>query len=119
VSRTRRAPPIRRSAIGAGGARDAPASITVHLHETMKGHVTVDRTIPSTDWAWASCTDWAHQTPSDTAICLKDGYDPNLLYQVRFVAKDPYLLGSGSPPSATSAPSSSTSGRTITATRIR
>jgi len=71
------------------------ASITVHLHETMKGHVTVARTIPSSDWAWASCTDWANQTPSGTEICLKDGYDPNLLYQVRFVAKDPYVLGVG------------------------
>jgi hypothetical protein len=71
------------------------ASVTVHLHETMDGKVTVLRTIPSTDWAWASCTDWAHQTPSPTQICLKDGYDPNLLYQVKFVAKDPYVLGVG------------------------
>ena len=71
------------------------ATMTVHLHETMNGKVTVARTIPSSDWAWASCTDWAHQTPSNTAICLKDGYDPNLLYQVRFVAKDPYVLGVG------------------------
>ena len=71
------------------------ATLTVHLHETMTGKVTVARTIPSSDWAWASCTDWGHQTPSDTAICLKDGYDPNLLYQVHFVAKDPYVLGVG------------------------
>jgi hypothetical protein len=71
------------------------ATLKVHEHETMTGKVTVLRTIPSTDWAWATCTDWAHQTPDPTAVCLKDGYDPNLLYQVQFTAKDPYVLGVG------------------------
>lgn len=71
------------------------ASITVHLHETMSGEVTVQRKIPAGEWAWASCTDWAHQVPSDTAICLKAGFDPNLLYQVHFTARDPYVLGVG------------------------
>jgi hypothetical protein len=71
------------------------ATLTAHTHETMSGVVTVNRVIPSTDWAWTSCTDWAHQVPSDTQICLKDGYDPNLLYQVVFTAKDPLVLGVG------------------------
>ena len=71
------------------------ATITVHLHETMNGDVTVQRVIPSTDWAWAKCTSWADQTPDPQSICLKDGFDPNLLYQVSFTAKDPYVLGVG------------------------
>jgi len=71
------------------------ATMTVRLHESMTGDVQVLRTIPSTDWAWASCTDFAHQTPSPTQICLKDGFDPNLLYQVTFTAKDPFVLGVG------------------------
>ena len=71
------------------------ATMTVHLHETMDGDVTVQRVIPSTDWAWAKCTSWANQTPDPQSICLKDGFDPNLLYQVTFTAKDPYVLGVG------------------------
>jgi len=71
------------------------ATLTVRKHESMKGEVMVDRTIASTDWAWARCADWAHQTPDDTQICLKDGYDPDLLYQLVFIAKDPYVLGVG------------------------
>jgi hypothetical protein len=71
------------------------ATMTVRLHESMTGNVQVVRTIPSTDWAWASCTDFAHQTPSPTQICLKDGFDPNLLYQLVFTAKDPLVLGVG------------------------
>ncbi len=73
----------------------AQATLTVHRHETMDGDVTVERTIPASDWAWAHCTTWADRTPSDREICLKDGYDPDLLYQLVFTAKDPYVLGVG------------------------
>jgi hypothetical protein len=71
------------------------ATLTAHLHETMDGKVTLAKTIPSTDWAWATCTDWAHQTPDPRSICLKDGFDPNLLYQVHFIATGAYVLGVG------------------------
>jgi hypothetical protein len=71
------------------------ATLTIHAHETMNGVVTEASAVPSTDWAWARCTDWAHQTADPTQICLKDGFDPNLLYQVVFTARDPYVLGVG------------------------
>ncbi len=75
------------------------ATLVSRVHETMEGVVTGEAAIPSTDWAWAKCTTWATRTPllaSDPPeICLKNGYDPNLLYQVVFTAKDPYVLGVG------------------------
>jgi Alpha/beta hydrolase domain len=71
------------------------ATLTVRTHETMTGAVTVNKVLGPGDWAWASCTDFAHQTPSGTQICLKDGFDPNLLYEVVFTAKDPLVLGVG------------------------
>jgi len=73
------------------------ATLTTHTHETVDGVVNVGSVIPSTDWAWAKC-DATHPfpgTPDPTQICLKNGYDPTLLYQVVFTAKDPYVLGIG------------------------
>ena len=53
--------------------------------------------IPSGDWAWARCS--ASQpfpgVPDPTQICVKNGFDPKLLYQVVFTANDPYVLGIG------------------------
>ena len=73
------------------------ATLTSRAHETMEGVVSGTRRIPSGDWAWAMC-DAAHPfpgTPDPTQICLRNGFDPNLLYQVVFTAKDPYILGIG------------------------
>jgi len=73
------------------------ATLTTHTHETVDGIVTVGSVIPSTDWAWGKC-DATHLfpgTPDPTQICLKNGFDLNLLYQVVFTAKDPYVLGVG------------------------
>jgi hypothetical protein len=53
--------------------------------------------MPSTDWAWAKC-DAANPfpgTPDATQICLKNGFNPKLLYQVVFTAQDPPVLGIG------------------------
>jgi len=73
------------------------ATLTTHTHETVDGVVTVGSTIAPADWAWAVC-DATHPfpgTPDPTQICLRNGFDPNLLYQVVFTAKDPYVLGVG------------------------
>jgi hypothetical protein len=52
--------------------------------------------IPSSDWAFADCgTVPFPGTPDDSRICLKNGFDPNLLYQFTFTAKDPLVLGVG------------------------
>jgi len=72
-------------------------TLTIHTHETMEGAVSGAIRVPSSDWAWAMC-DADHPfpgTPDPTRICLKNGFDPDLLYQVVFTAKDPYVLGIG------------------------
>jgi hypothetical protein len=75
----------------------AQATLTIHAHETVDGIVTEGGRVRSTDWAWAKC-DATHPfpgTPDPTQICLKNGFDPTLLYQLVFTAKDPYVLGVG------------------------
>lgn len=53
-------------------------------------------TIPSTDWAWADCSKAPFPgTPDPTKICMKNGFDSKLLYEVVFTAKDPLVLGMG------------------------
>ena len=52
--------------------------------------------IPSSDWAWANCATTPFPgTPDPTRICMKNGFNPNLLYQMVFTAKDPLVLGVG------------------------
>ena len=52
--------------------------------------------IPSTNWAFADCTNRPFPgEPDPTKVCLKGGFDPGLLYQLVFTAKDPLVLGIG------------------------
>jgi len=73
------------------------ATLTTHRAETMDGKITEGPAIPGTDWAWAKCTaeNPFPGTPDPTEICVKGGFDPQLLYQVVFTSKDAYVLGIG------------------------
>jgi Alpha/beta hydrolase domain len=73
------------------------ATLESHDHETIDGIVSGVTKIPSSDWAWASCspTNPFPGTPDPTQICLKNGFAPNKVHQVVFTAKDPYVLGVG------------------------
>ena len=52
--------------------------------------------IPSGDWAFANCNSTPFPgTPNETMICLKNGFDPNLIYELVYTAKDPLVLGVG------------------------
>ena len=52
--------------------------------------------ISSGDWAFADCTHTPFPgVPSSTQICLRHGFDPNLIYELVFTAKDPLVLGVG------------------------
>src|SRR5437763_1435757 len=52
--------------------------------------------IASTEWAFANCDQIPFPGRADpTRICLKGGFDPNLLYQIVYTAKDPLVLGIG------------------------
>lgn len=75
----------------------AQATLVSRVRENMDGVVTGETVIPPGDWAWAKCdaTTPFPGTPDPTQICLKHGFDPSLLYQVVFTARDPYVLGVG------------------------
>src|SRR5581483_11407300 len=52
--------------------------------------------IAPVEWAFADCSKTPFPgEPDATRICLKEGFDPGLLYQVVYTAKDPLLLGIG------------------------
>lgn len=74
------------------------ATLVSRTHETIDGKVSGERVIPWSDWAWAKCGG-EHPpfpgTPDESHICLKNGFDAKLLYQIVFTAKDPYVLGVG------------------------
>jgi Alpha/beta hydrolase domain len=73
------------------------ASLTTHASETIDGAIGATAEIAAADWAVAKCSaeNPFPGTPDPTQICLKSGFDPNLLYQVTFTAKDPPVLGIG------------------------
>ena len=73
------------------------ATLVSRVHETIEGVVTGEATVPSTDWAWASCsaTNPFPGTPDPTQICVRGGFIPDRVYQVVFTSKDPYVLGVG------------------------
>src|SRR5438034_2120679 len=65
-------------------------------HENNVGVRTGVVEIASGDWAFANCATTAFPgTPSSTQICLRNGFDPNLAYELVFTAKDPLVLGVG------------------------
>ncbi len=52
--------------------------------------------IASNAWAWADCRATPFPgTPDPTRICLQNGFNSNLLYEMVFTAKDPLVLGAG------------------------
>jgi hypothetical protein len=73
------------------------ATLTTHASESIDGVIGATAEIAPSDWAFARCS--ADKpfpgTPDPTQICLKNGFDPELLYQVVFTAQDPPVLGIG------------------------
>ncbi len=52
--------------------------------------------IPSTDWAFADCTTTPFPgRPDPGHICVKNGFDSALLYELQYTVKDPLVLGIG------------------------
>ena len=64
--------------------------------EAATGAKTGSVTIPSSDWAFADCSAAPFPGKPDPGhICLKNGFNPALLYELRYTAKDPLVLGIG------------------------
>src|SRR5882762_8380710 len=65
-------------------------------HESNVGVRTGVVEIPSSDWAFANCATTPFPgTPSSTQLCLRNGFDRNLAYELVYTAKDPLVLGVG------------------------
>jgi hypothetical protein len=72
------------------------ARLETHSHETPNGIDGTITQIASTDWAWADCRTVPFPgTPDPTRVCLKNGVDPTLLYQLVYTGKNPLVLGVG------------------------
>lgn len=76
------------------------------LDNTLPGHSLTRRRnetdpripIPAADWKFATCDAAANPFPgtaSPASICLKGGFDPQYLYELVYVAKDPKVMGVG------------------------
>ena len=86
----------------ADSADNTGAELKTILKETVQGVVTEGPLIPNSDWkfcygAGATFASPGAPTSLPVRICLGNGrtFDPLLLYQVEYVAKDPYVLGVG------------------------
>lgn len=54
--------------------------------------------IPPADWKFAACNTTDNPFPgtaSPSTVCLKGGFDPQYLYELVYVAKDPKVMGVG------------------------
>ncbi|MFC0406902.1 alpha/beta hydrolase domain-containing protein [Roseomonas elaeocarpi] len=72
------------------------AQLVTKVSETRSGVVEGVREVPSSDFAFADCTDTPFPgKPDPRMLCLKDGFDPALLYELRYEARDPKVLGVG------------------------
>jgi len=86
-----------------GGAGRTPASLNTALaslisatSETQSGVLGGVTTIPSGDFAFADCRTVPFPgTPDPTRLCLRNGFNPALLYRLVYTAKDPLVLGVG------------------------
>ena len=74
----------------------AAATLVSAVSETPMGVKSGVVRIASTDWAFANCEKTPFPgVPDTTHICLKNGFNPSLLYELRYTAKDPLVLGVG------------------------
>ena len=52
--------------------------------------------MPAADWKFAACDTAANPfpgTPNPASVCLRGGFDPQYLYELVYVAKDPKVMG--------------------------
>lgn len=72
------------------------ARLIAKTSETRAGELGPIKEIPAADWAYADCTKAVFPgTPGPRMLCLKDGFDPALLYELSYEVKDPKVLGVG------------------------
>jgi hypothetical protein len=74
----------------------AKATLVSKASETPSGMGGGVVSIPGSEWAFADCrTTPFPGNPDPMRICVKSGFDPALLYELVYTAKDPFVLGVG------------------------
>ena len=64
--------------------------------QTFTGVDSAKTPIPSSEWAWAYCPKGWPGTPNPNWICLNGAtFNPSLLYEMAYTAKNPLVLGVG------------------------
>ena len=63
--------------------------------QTAAGVTSAKTPIPGSQWAWAYCPNGWPGTPNPNWICLKNGFNPNLEYEMAYTATNPLVLGVG------------------------
>ncbi|WP_052600464.1 alpha/beta hydrolase domain-containing protein [Microvirga lotononidis] len=72
------------------------AHLIAKTSEKRSGEIGPTKEIASTEWAFADCSKTPFPgTPNPRMLCLKDGFDPKLLYELAYDVKDPKVLGVG------------------------
>ena len=74
----------------------AKATLIAATGETPTGKKTGVVKIPGSEWAFADCSTAPFPgRPDPSRICVKNGFDPALLYELQYTVKDPLVLGIG------------------------
>jgi Alpha/beta hydrolase domain len=72
------------------------ASLVSAVAESATGVKSGTVVIPGSDWAFADCSTTAFPgRPDASRICVKNAFNPALLYELQYTAKDPLVLGIG------------------------
>jgi len=72
------------------------ATLVAITSQAATGVTYASRVVPASDWAFADCGAMAFPgTPDPTRLCLRYGIRPETVYELRYTAKDPLVLGLG------------------------
>jgi len=72
------------------------ATLVSAVSESVTGVKSGQVKIAASDWAFATCEKTPFPgTPDPAHICLKNGFNPALLYELQYTVKDPLVLGIG------------------------
>ncbi|MDP4223710.1 MAG: alpha/beta hydrolase domain-containing protein [Bacteroidota bacterium] len=69
----------------------------IHVILTKRIHESDERVpVPASEWAFSDCSEFHFPgIPSFTKISMKDGFDPDYIYELIYTAKNPLVLGLG------------------------
>lgn len=74
----------------AAGAGNADATLTERAHEQDPR-----RPVPNDQWSFGRCDGDGSETPDAMHLCMPSGFQPGLLYELTYTARDPTIAGLG------------------------